>query len=408
MAAKQKTPQKKISIRAVLISLLGVLIVALTGYKYYEWSTLHELQQTFVKTQFDEMTQDQDNERLNKEITHIIRALKPESATSSSSFTKSSTEVNSKLEIYNGFIKAEIELLKSNRQKYAALSAKSKYLFGQRGQYVSDIETNMSRYYDKLIQAEEDAMVQSYLLQNILPIWADTLKIGEFRLKTTKNPKIEIPKYASDVRDFAKYTRSDFTFREEAKMKDMYPKVYTYLINNKKLLAGFYQLVNDYTAGDMESVAYNAKSLDELAKIVDEDTTVVFEENKDKRKDRAEEILKHALKAIESIKSIQTENLNTYPVTARLNKWNEDVTLCKMYDLKISIFKEDTNNLPKATTVDDLLAELSTIPPKTDHLDKIIDKNNIKYAVNQETVTLSCTDPLHNKIFMYDIPKDKN
>jgi len=401
---KPKTPN--IKLQPILLVVILLITLGLLTYKYYEWNTVKDLQNIFSQTQFEEMTRNEDYHKQDKEISELIKSF---GATQSATAKKPSEiidQIISKADVYNGFIKTDIDLTKESQKKFVSQSQNAKYIFGQRGQYLKDITFNLNLAYDKSLEISNDSYIQSNAFQNVFALWKDNATVTAFNLKIGKDFKGNVPKFVNELSSLSKYASSNYKLREEDQIKDNYPGLYEYISNYKKYLGSFYGIMNDYASGDLQSAAYKSAIYDQTSKKINQDIASLIDENKDKRVQRVQDFLKYQFKVVESIKQLNTDKLNRYPFTATLNKWNEDLALCHLYDSKIGLYKTLTKELPKSQNKEDLFKDLATITPKSDALDKQIDQSQIAYSTTEKEIILTCTDPIHKKEFIFETLKD--
>lgn len=401
---KPKTPN--IKLQPILLVVILLITLGLLTYKYYEWKTVKDLQNLFSQTQFEEMTRNEDYHKQDKEISELIKSF---GATQSATAKKPSEiidQIISKADVHNGFIKTDIDLTKESQKKFISQSQNAKYIFRQRGQYLKDITFNLNLAYDKSLEISNDSYIQSNAFQNVFALWKDNATVTAFNLKIGKDFKDNVPKFVNELSSLSKYASSNYKLREEDQIKDNYPGLFEYISNYKKYLGSFYGIMNNYASGDLQSAAYKSAIYDQTSKKINQDIASLIDENKDKRVQRVQDFLKYQFKVVESIKQLNTDKLNRYPFTATLNKWNEDLALCHLYDSKIGLYKTLTKELPKSQNKEDLFKDLATITPKSDALDKQIDQSQTAYSTTEKEIILTCTDPIHKKEFIFETLKD--
>lgn len=382
----------------ILFLLLGIFI--LVTYKFLEYQTLQQLRNLHSNIVKKELSLIEQSDKLDIEISKLFDDyLNPDidDAEAALKLDEMIKKMNLAISNNNNYIST----LEKNRQRYKSLLSYSRLALGERGKFIKEFLELQDKYYDDEISVARENSVATQLLINIFNVGKDKILISDY---TEKAFGIDNPDYYglfSSVAPLEKYTRSDYKFQDEDKIKEYYPYGYDSLIKNRNYLGSYYSVAKDLAAGDIESANYKISKVveDELALNVDFER--IFEVYDTRTRNKATRILETLLKKIDLTKDFEEGKLSSYPFVEPLNKWTEDVELCQLYAYKTSLYSNIVGKYPEDKNFNELLETLKQLSPQTTELDRRFDKSSIVYTNDEEMITFRCKEHLSGEEYLF-------
>lgn len=393
------------SLRNIILFFLVVIILLGIGYKYLEYSTIKSISDIQVKADREEISlADQQDKLSNKAYDSFVKLFTEEEASLEANlkqFDDLNGLVNQSLNNENNYLKT----LETNKNQYQNLETQSKILFGKKGEFVKRFLSHQGTYYDTEIENVRTSLVDDNLFLNLFAVWKDRALMDDYDGKAQKNPETYYSNNFTDIATLEKYTRSDFKFKDEDKIKEFYPYGYDSLNKFKEYMASYYSVIKDYVGGDEESASFKYSRLQETAINLNIDFEKLFFEGKDKSDERSNKIIAAVTEKSKLIKDFKDGNLGKYPLLPTVQKWKEDLLMCQMYAYKTNYYQSITNKYPDATNFDTLLTQLAEVAPKTDAVDSRFDKSTIKYSSSDKKIKFECLDKEDGKTYTFVINK---
>ena len=391
----------------LLLILVGIIFLGL-GYKYFEWSILNKLayfQNNFDIKEFDTQLQQQ---KVGKEVFELMdNSSEKDNKLSEEEQLKEFDEIVGKIKLYIDIEKNYLNLIKENQSIYQKTKASSYLLLGKRGSFAKDLILNQLNYYQKEIESVEESIISDELLGNIYRILKDFNILLSYDEKGTVN-EANYSKYFSDIANIEKYSRTDFKFTEEDKIKELLPYGYETLNKYKKYFGSYYEMTKDFVAEDKESAYYKYATFIKESLELNIDYDKLSKEGEERKINRAKDIISFTLNKISSITHFKSGKLGYYPFLQPINNWKEDLILCQLYSYKTSLYQTISGKTIKISNIDELFNELSQLSPKTDDMDKLFKRDilTIKGLEEKEKyITFECKDEITGKVYPFDVTK---
>jgi len=382
----------RLSLRIVLLSIIFVLILLGIGYKYYEWQIVKNLSDLYNSSWKQELKAVESNAKIGDDFLQFQKdtfAAKDFTA----SFTKNYDDLRGKLNLYLESKERYKNLITQNRNKYLALKSSSNFLFGPQGDFVRKVVDLQLKYYDDEIENTNRNATGSYLWSNLLSVWYDKGIVDAYE-KKIGTTYANIPKYFSDISTIQSYTKNDFKFSHEEEIKKYFPGGYNSLQKYRDYLSTYYLVVQDMVNGDYQSAAYKYTNIsNNIASLTINFKDFFNTQADDQTTNRDKEIVDIVSNQANLIKQFKKNGLGKYPLLPTINKWQEDLVLCQMYEFKAtSVYNLVTLKYPASKNFDDLLKELSVVNPRTDFIDSSFDKSVVIFTNDDKKIEFQCKD----------------
>ena len=282
-------------------------------------------------------------------------------------------EIIGKSQLYTDISKNYLNLLKENLSYYKKLEVSSNFLFGERGTFVKDLIKTQINYYQKEIEGTEEGVASNELFVNIYKVLKDFNILVTYDTKGTTNQK----NYSDNFRDLAvleKYTREDYKFTDEDKIRELLPYGYETLNKYKNYFSSYYEMTKDFVAGDKESAYYKYATFQKDSIELNIDFDKLTNEGEERQINRSKDIISFTLNKVSDIKYFKEEKLGDFPFLKKIEGWKEDLVLCQLYSFKASLYQKIVKKTIKFSNIDELFNELSQVSPKSDDLDKVFNR----------------------------------
>jgi hypothetical protein len=395
----------RLSLRIVLLSIIFVLILLGIGYKYYEWQVVKNLSDLYNSSWKQELKAVENSVKAGDDFFQFQEdtfAAKDFTA----SFTKNYDDLRGKFNLYIESEEGYKNLINQNRNKYLVLKSSSSFLFGPQGDFVRKVVDLQLKYYDDEIENTNRNVAGSYLLSNLLSVLYDKGIVDAYE-KKIGTTYANIPKYFSDISTIQSYTKNDFKFSHEDEIKKYFPGGYESLQKYRDYLSTYYLVVQDIVNGDYQSAAYKYTNIsNNIASLTINFKDFFNTQADDQTTNRDKEIVDIVSNQANLIKQFKKNGLGKYPLLPTINKWEEDLVLCKMYDFKaVSVYNSVTLKYPASRNFDDLLKELSGVNPRTDFVDSSFDKSVVVFTNDDKKIEFQCKDKYDGDILTFTTKK---
>lgn len=392
------------TLRNIVLFLLVVTIFFGIGYKYLEYSILKSLNDLNRRTEREEIALIEEQDKVSEKALDIFDAIGDKVTFEDKIKQYRELEGATKQLINNQ--ENYINTLQGNRGKYSRLEFKSNLLVGRRGSFAKELLENQKIYYQNEIKSAEDNNVSETMFLSLIIILKDFLIMQDYDQKSQKSPETLYSQYFRDIAALEKYTRSDFKYDKEEKIKSFYPYGYESLNKYKDFFGSYYSVVKDFVAGDFESANYKYSRIQETAANLSVDFDKLGREGDDRQEERAKNIIPAVVNKTSLIKEFKENNLGIYPFFTKIEGWKEDLVLCQLYVYKTGFYYLITSQFPKSTNFEDLVVELSEVSPKTSSVDNKFDKNTIRITNDDKLIKFECTDKEDGRVFTFESKKN--
>lgn len=392
-----------ISLRNLLLFILASIILLGIGYKFLEYKTASVLVDLHKKSWAQELSltsKSQENQRAYKDS--IDNLLDPKITPSKS--IEELSKLNSLNKLYREHTLNYLATMRSNQKDYENLVLPSRILLGKSGSLVRGIIDNQLKYYQEEIGGAEVSLVSSDLIINTFDVWKDFTVSNDFVARGGSSLATFIPKNFPDIATLEKYTKGNFRYENDEKIKKYFPENYEYLTKAKTYFALFYEIAKDFVAGDLEAAGYKSPRLAEEEIEINPDFDRLFSEGEKDSLERSKKIAEHVFKLVKTTKDFEDTDAGKNPL-GNVAGWKDDLILCQLYNYKSQIYQGITEEYPKAKNTDELLLELDKISPRTESIDSRFDKTSLKFTNDEEVIRFECKDKEENKTYTYEILK---
>lgn len=393
----QSIMKLKYLVSGVIFLLIAIAII----YKLYERRFVGYLTHTFnsaIQSELQLLSEKTPSEKAAGEmldqffLANSEKAYK-DTATMSSGFVRVSKIILDKDNEYS-------RQLSNNLNDVQGLKKKTYLLFGKVKSESNEILTTAENFYTAEIKAGQEgkANIEAFnviitMLQDYNLVTQHLASIGKY----TTNP--------IDISTLEKYSRSDWTLSEGDQIKSLFPYRYEVIQKYRNYLGEYWLLTKDVLKENYESALYKFPKLVNSDIELTADWSRVVTENEKKDIDDTRNRLEQAFKLNSLFYSFNNQRLGKYPFTKEMKFVITDPLLCNLYVVKTSLFHSIKDEYPKSNQFNDLLSDLSTISPKTDELDKLIDYNSVVYSNNDKEISFICKDKQLNRDYMFVIEK---
>lgn len=395
----------KVKIRYILIVLLFFLLLASFAYKYFEWVTLRNLVANYNAKVVQELTLVEQNDKTNDEVADLYTETITNEQLSDEEYLQKLGELQGKTRLVINGDEHYIQILTKNKEFYENLLSKTKFLLGKRGNFIKVFLYNQIKYYENELEAANRGLISDYLSLDIFTVMRDRAIMTNYQNKVSDNPERDIPYYYSEIAVLEKYTKSDFAFEKAGDVRKLYPYGYEALNRNRDYMGSYYSIIKDFVAGDYDSATYKLSRLNEAELNLNIDFERLFDEGKNENIELAKKIFEADTAKMLEIKRFKEMSLGIYPLLEEVKGWKEDLEMCQLYNYKFSLINAISGSYPKASSVDELILEMSRVAPKSNEIDKSFNKDTIQFSNTDEEAKFVCKDIEENREFIFLIKK---
>lgn len=396
---------KTINPRVLLIIFLLFLFLLGIGYKIIEWNTLKKLSKLNSRTIPQELAIVEKSNKDSEETLNLIVDLFSDENLDFEKQLLLFDEIDGKANFAISHSKEYSNTLEKNKKEYIRLKSASRLLVGKRGSFLRKYLENQIAYYEKEIEGAKESVVGDYLFKNMFSFMEDKAIMIDFDDRASIAPTTNYSKYFSDVATLEKYTRSDFKFPEEDKIKELYPYGYEMLTNNKEYMKAYYSVVKDYVGGNYESAAYKYSRIEETYLELNVDLDRLFSEGEERGNERAKKIIEYVVTKNKAIKDFEKQNLGIYPLLPEVSGWKEDLELCQLYGYKAGYYNRVLKKYPEAEDFENLIVELAQLAPSSSSIDAEFDREVISFTNTDEVMQFDCIDKEADRTYTFTTSK---
>ena len=370
-----------------------------------EYNTLLSLQELHNETESSEL---KFVERSSQYVDEIVDfRSKIDSAEDYEQLSTAYTEILKLNTIQFGASQEYLSLLSENRERYRQLSLPARFIVGKRGNHIRSYLQTVDSYYDLELQATEELLVESDIVEEVFQQFKDELILSEFSDIVSDEGYESISANFGMLSPIKKYTDSGYSFKSEGKIKDSYPYSYSLLSNHRRYISNFYDTMRDVSTGDDESAYYKFESLDKQSVDLETDYERLFEEGSDRGNERSKKIAQISLDKFELIEEMKNSGSLSFPIVGDLEKWKEDLIFCQLVPYKVDIYQSLLNQDPVFTTKEDLIRELDKIPPSMSKFLNLFDSSILTVNTQANKYVFECTDRATNEVYTFDLIKEE-
>lgn len=395
---------KGLRLRILLIFFVFIFLILGAGYKYYEWSTVRQISDLQSSLDREELTLVEQNQEVSERAGNLFSEILSDEKSSYEDRLKKYDELTGVINLARNNYEEYLNTVQKNDEKYEKLRTRSKFLFGKQGNFIKSYLNHQQNYYDSETESARETLISNNMGLSLINSFRDYEILNEYD-KAGQKSESNFSKNFSNIIILEKYSKSDFKYPDEERIKELNPYGYEVLNKYKDLFASYYSVTKDYVSGDKESATYKYSKLQDAINNINVDYERFVKEGEERSKDRSKKILTASIEKISLIKDFKEKRLGVYPLLPEIKSWKEDLFLCQLYAYKTSYYQLISNKYPNAKEFDSLLGELNELPPKSDKLDNQFDKGVVKYSNDDKKISFNCTDKDDGKSFNFNINK---
>lgn len=381
--------------------LLGLIIVFLFIYKWYEWKTLKDLSSLYSNSITHELRLTSNLSFKTEDKTNKILLFYESASKSAELFESAYSNLDSSLNLYKSEHADYLKLNREDRKSYKLISNQLNYLYISNIDLAKKIVSNQLKYYDQEIKgAEEEAIITSFY-KNLMMVFYDSGKINNFN-KIALNKTLVKDKF-SMLATIAKYSEGSFKFENEDQIKNYAPEEYKILTKYKRYFSTFYELMKMLVKDQETSQNYKNvwSKLQQDMTNLNFDFKNLFSYKKDYQIERAKTITALISEQIEAVYSVNRNVTYRYPFLGNVIFSKHELWQCQLYGYKGWLFFYFYKTYPTSNSTDEYIREISKISPKTGNIDTYFNKKLLFVDNNDKYFTYTCNDPDNNDSYIF-------
>lgn len=388
-----------------LILGIFILLLLLIIYKWFEYSSLKKLINTYDNVIKRELTLTSDINKQEKDAFAKVLDFYKSGSEEAEMQSTAYEALTPSFDLYRSLETEYSKLIKDNSDKYERLSLAFKFLIGPKVTKAKQIIKDQSNYYKSEIKGNENVLIESAYFKNLFMIINDMYRINDFDAKAQN--KEETKKKFYLLASIEKYTRNDFKFFDEENIKNYAPNEYQGLVRYKRYFATYYELIR-LVVKDQENsqaVADLSNKLRQDSSNINIDFQGLFEDKKDSKLEETKKTISIVSDQLKNIYELNEDKSLTYPFVKPLTFTKHYLWHCQLYDFKTGFYNAYKKKYPSAKNVDELLNDLNTLNPKTTDIDKRFDKNVLKLENDEKELRFTCIDKENRDEYVFVLMK---
>ncbi len=389
-------------IKFLIIIICILLFAGGVGYKIQERAYLNNLVNTFQENFAKDLALVEEHSNLEEVAYQHMMSWSDSSE--KDSLLDSQNKV-SKIVVSTKIVKNHEEeyrkKIEADQKRFQELKSQGFFLIGDTRDFADEFLGSINLYYENEIKLARNEEIGIDYTVNLFETLKDYFAALDHSNSIAKVAKSKISDHFYKISSLEKYTRPDFSFKNEEGIKILLPYEYEVLDKYKEYLSSYYSVSKDISNGNYDSASYKASKLSSDASNLTVDWDRIGKSDDSEQTDRGKIILEEHINQIKLIQDFNQRNLGRYPIGNKIEFTNKDLMLCHAYYYKTGLFSLITSEDPKSKTAEGLIKELSTISPKTDDLDVGFDKEVMKYISDDKKGELICQDKIANKSYKF-------
>lgn len=317
------------------------------------------------------------------------------------------------VEGYNGIIgsidanenknKEYLRTLEKNDNRVVAMRKKDWLMTGKSRKFFDSTLSLVAKYYD----LEKKRAVNTSIDMKFVDLFFQTIRdvniAMEYQARVVKMSETEISRTFGELVALEKYGKSSVVVDDA--MIDRLPYGVSILNRYTDYLSSYYSVMRDVAKGDKESATYKARRVIDLSPGLSFDWDRIVEEPKEGDAQRTEETLEVSFDILTQIKKFQNDRMGRYPFLPVLDFTIPDVAYCQLLTVKSNLYKEIRSENPNYSSTDELIRSLSELYPKSNELDKQVDRSGIELIDGEKEVKVKCSDKAKGKVYEFILTK---
>lgn len=389
-----------IVVACVLLLFLGI------GYKFQEYNHLKNLVDTYQLVLTGKLTHIEEYNNSQEEgYKHLKTYLSQKPNTPIKDTLSNLDQVIKSAKLIQGIVEDYEKRVKEDREKFQSIKKSRLLLVGSAKGFSDKLLDSIDNYYQEEAKTAKNNNLSLDFSINLYETLKDYSIALNYSATSAKLPAEKVATTFYELSSLEKYSRDDFSFRNEEEIKKLMPYEYEILTKYKQYLKSYYTVVKDYVNGNYDSAAYKATRLTTDASNLTVDWSRIGEWDEAERVKRGKTILEDLITQLSLLKELKQNGIGKYPYVKEVTFNKKDLLLCHLYSYKKGIYNLVTSEYPKAKTIEDLQKELSTVSPKTNELDSEFDKDSMEFTNIDDKIEVICKDKEANKSYIFTTSK---
>lgn len=397
--------KKRDSSTNVLVFVVILILILLLAYKWLEYSSIKRLISTYDSAITQELAMTSElNKQYQDTYPKVLDFYKSASEAAAIQY-KTYEVLMPSFDLFRSMEADYYKLIKENSKKFDSLNSVFSFFIGPKVDGIKQIIKSQSIYYKNEMSSNQNSLTEGAYFKNIFMIFNDMSKVNDFDAQAQS--KAGVKKKFHLLSSIEKYTRSDFNFFEEDKIKKYAPNEYQGLIKYKRYFATYYEvmrlLVKDQENTQAATVLSNKLKQDSSALNID--FQGLFKDKEDLKLEETKAILITISDQLKNIYQINESKNISYPFVEPLRFTKHELWHCQLYNYKTAFFNSYKKEYPRAGSVDELIKDLSSISPRTTEIDKNFDRNIMHLENNDKAIRFTCIDKENKDEYSFVIIK---
>lgn len=388
--------------KILIVALLVAIFFGVIGYKIYEGKSMKSLEQLYNQVTLEEIML---VEELEKQQLKLDGAAYVDVAAATAERIKNMDDIINLNKISLDMDENYLNKLEQNNKQFEEAKQKGWVLFGSTGKsYRAIVDAQLTYYNYKIIKAKDRITADSYFIVIREVMKDSSLFVSTMKKFENKKGGYDFEGLFREVPFLSKYAESNFKYKDEERIKEMYPYGYEYIIKERDFFKVHYLILRDMYEGDNDSASYKLSRLGTLNAELNTDTERLFSDGDEQNINKIKDVIESTLEKIKIIKEFEKNGVS-YPFLGKIAQWEEDLDLCSLYVYKTKLYNSITKKYPEGSNFNDFVKELSTISPKTTDIDNDFSTNYVKFIQDEKNIEFVCIANNPEQAFTFTIIK---
>lgn len=298
------------------------------------------------------------------------------------------------------------DLHAQKKAELAKLRSFEGLLIGERGKFFKKTTGALVETFEQADKYTKYVDRMFSFLSDMTLVLKDLATLTEYNNKVVKQGRRPSPAEFGSISFLEKYLDEDFTFRDEGKIKDLFPYSGEVLERYRNYFAAYYAYEKAVYAKDYQSIDYKVNKLSRAAAELNIDSERLFGDKGDEMDKIYSDYQNKQVEVVRLIKEFKKKGQGKFLLFEAQEKFSEDLILCGVYANKTfgAMLQKDKKN-PTAKNTKEIQEELSNYDPDTSDLDKQINEGSVTIVNSEDQIEFKCTDKNIGKT--YSLTRDK-
>lgn len=398
-------PKKGDGSTNTLVFAVAILLILLLVYKWLEYSSIKRLIHTYDNIITQELTMTSDlNKQYQDTYPKVLDFYKSASEEAEIQYKTYEALVPS-FDLYRSMEIDYSKLIKENSKKFDQLDFVFSFFTGPKVAKIKQIIKDQSIYYANEVSSNQNGLIEAAYFKNLFMVFNDMNRVNDFDAQAQNKEGVKKKFYL--LSSIEKYTRNDFNFFEENRIKNYAPNEYQGLVRYKRYFATYYELMRLLVKDqeNSQAVINLSNKLKQDSSALNIDFQGLFKDKEDSKLEETKTILITISDQLKNIYQINESKNISYPFVEPLKFTKHELWHCQLYDYKTAFFNSYKKEYPRAASVDELIKDLSSISPRTTEIDKNFDRNVMHLENDDKAIRFTCIDKENKDEYSFVIIK---